>query len=52
LFFRACGFRAVSVVRGYYADSPEDAYVMQFRHRPAAAAATASLPERITRLAG
>jgi ribosomal-protein-alanine N-acetyltransferase len=50
VFFRSCGFRAVSVVRGYYADSPEDAYVMQFRHRPAPAAA--GLPERVTRLAG
>jgi ribosomal-protein-alanine N-acetyltransferase len=51
LFFRACGFRAVSVVRDFYADSPEDAYVMQFRHRTPAVAAVV-LPERITRLAG
>jgi ribosomal-protein-alanine N-acetyltransferase len=34
LFFRENGFRAVSVLRGHYADTPEDAYVMQFRHRP------------------
>jgi [ribosomal protein S18]-alanine N-acetyltransferase len=34
LFFRENGFRAVSVLRGYYADSPEDAYTMQFRYRP------------------
>ena len=26
LFFRAQGFRAVAVLRGYYDDSPEDAY--------------------------
>ncbi|MFO0897808.1 MAG: ribosomal protein S18-alanine N-acetyltransferase [Pirellulales bacterium] len=51
LFFRACGFRAVSVVRGFYSDSPEDAYLMQFRHR-APAASPIVLPERITRLAG
>lgn len=33
LFFRENGFRAVSVLRSYYADTPEDAYVMQFKHR-------------------
>jgi [ribosomal protein S18]-alanine N-acetyltransferase len=33
LFFRDTGFKAVSVLRGYYADSPEDAYLMQYRHR-------------------
>ncbi len=33
LFFRAIGFRAVSVLRGYYEDTPEDAYVMQYRYR-------------------
>jgi ribosomal-protein-alanine N-acetyltransferase len=36
LFFRDTGFKAVSVLRGYYADSPEDAYLMQYRHRPVA----------------
>lgn len=34
LFFRENGFRAVSVLRGYYADTPEDAYIMQYRYRP------------------
>ena len=34
LFFRAMGFRAVSVLREYYDDTPEDAYLMQFRHQP------------------
>lgn len=51
LFFRENGFRAVSVLRSFYADTPEDAYVMQLRHRaerPSAADAT----DRITRLAG
>lgn len=33
LFFREADFKAVSVLRGYYADSPEDAYLMQYRHR-------------------
>ncbi len=31
LFFRANGFRAVSVLRNFYEDTPEDAYVMQYR---------------------
>lgn len=32
LFFKAQGFRATKVVEDYYDDSPEDAYVMQYRH--------------------
>jgi [ribosomal protein S18]-alanine N-acetyltransferase len=31
LFFRACGFRAMRVLRDYYADTTDDAYVMQYR---------------------
>jgi len=31
LFFKSAGFQAVSVLRSFYEDSPEDAYVMQFR---------------------
>ena len=34
LFFRENGFRAVSVLHSYYADTPEDAYIMQYRYRP------------------
>ena len=30
LFFKQVGFRATNVLRSYYEDSPEDAYVMQF----------------------
>ncbi len=51
LFFRDAGFRAVSVLREYYEDTPEDAYLMQYRYRP-------EIPElvqptnRIARLAG
>jgi [ribosomal protein S18]-alanine N-acetyltransferase len=30
VFFRQHGFRATSVLRSFYDDSPEDAYVMQF----------------------
>lgn len=33
LFFRENGFRAVSVLRNYYEDTPEDAYLMQYRYR-------------------
>jgi ribosomal-protein-alanine N-acetyltransferase len=51
LFFRANGFRAVSVLRQFYQDTPEDAYLMQYRHRPQDAQVDNS-PNRITRLAG
>ena len=51
LFFRSLGFRAISVLREFYEDSPEDAYLMQYRYQPSAEELT--LPNnRITRLAG
>jgi ribosomal-protein-alanine N-acetyltransferase len=50
LFFRQCGFRAISVLRDFYEDTTEDAYLMQYRFT--AADAAAETPERITRLAG
>lgn len=51
LFFRNSGFRAVSVLRSYYDDTPEDAYLMQYRLRTEEE--PASVPyNRITRLAG
>ncbi len=34
LFFRSLGFRAISVLREFYDDSPEDAYLMQLRYQP------------------
>ncbi len=34
LFFRHCGFRAVCVLRDFYENTTEDAYLMQYRHRP------------------
>jgi [ribosomal protein S18]-alanine N-acetyltransferase len=50
LFFKSAEFRAVTVLRAYYEDSPEDAYLMQFRHAPDEAA---TLPiNRIDRMAG
>jgi ribosomal-protein-alanine N-acetyltransferase len=51
IFFRACGFRAVSVLRAFYADTPEDAYLMQYRYRPESRESRAPT-NRITRLAG
>jgi [ribosomal protein S18]-alanine N-acetyltransferase len=50
LFFRAAGFRAVSVLRAFYEDTPEDAYLMQFRYRGAEAPAV--VEESLTRMAG
>ena len=50
LFFKTCGFRATAVLRSYYEDSPEDAYVMQYHHQSAAVAAQPAA--RMNRLAG
>lgn len=52
LFFRENGFRAVSVLRSYYADTPEDAYLMQYRYRPERQVALGDPVVRTTRLAG
>ena len=46
LFFRALGFRAVSVLRAFYDDTPEDAYLMQLRYSAAMAAADAGRQTR------
>lgn len=51
LFFKQLGFRAVSVLRDFYDDSVEDAYLMQFRYR-ASAEELADPTNRISRLAG
>ena len=50
LFFRANGFRAVSVLRDFYEDTPEDAYLMQYRYR--IESQYAEPEQQITRLAG
>jgi ribosomal-protein-alanine N-acetyltransferase len=50
LFFRTCGFRAISVLRSFYEDTPEDAYLMQFRYRSDEAAIPVPA-NRISRLA-
>lgn len=49
LFFRTLGFRAVTVLRQFYEDTPEDAYLMQYRYGAGAAAASEGTA---TRLAG
>ncbi len=51
LFFKSTGFRATSVLRAYYEDSPEDAYLMQFRHLPDEIEQVIPI-NRINRLAG
>jgi [ribosomal protein S18]-alanine N-acetyltransferase len=51
LFFRENGFRAVSVLRAYYDDTPEDAYMMQYRYRAERPAEILPI-NRIARLAG
>ena len=52
LFFRKQGFRAVSVLRAFYEDSPEDAYLMQYRLRTPATLEQPLLAfDRMTRLA-
>jgi ribosomal-protein-alanine N-acetyltransferase len=50
LFFRDSGFRAVSLLRDFYEDTTEDAYLMQFRYT--AAAAEIVEEEQIRRMAG
>jgi ribosomal-protein-alanine N-acetyltransferase len=51
LFFKELGFRAVSVLRDFYEDTVEDAYLMQYRYR-ASAQELADPAERISRMAG
>lgn len=51
LFFRTMGFRAVSVLRDFYEDTTEDAYLMRYRYQPAGSEAGMPI-NRIARLAG
>lgn len=44
LFFKTLDFRAIKVQRGYYEDSGEDAFLMQFRVNTPAAADEAEAP--------
>lgn len=47
LFFRERGFRAVSLLRDFYEDTTEDAYLMQYRHRPTEAEIAATTSARL-----
>jgi ribosomal-protein-alanine N-acetyltransferase len=51
LFFKSIGFKAISVLRDFYDDTVEDAYLMQFRYQPSAEE-LAQPHNRISRLAG
>jgi ribosomal-protein-alanine N-acetyltransferase len=51
LFFRTAGFRAISVLRDFYEDTTEDAYLMQYLY-PSSDAEIDATVNRITRLAG
>ena len=51
LFFRNAGFRAVSVLRDYYEDTTEDAYMMVYNYRVPAKEQYQSV-NRIARQAG
>jgi ribosomal-protein-alanine N-acetyltransferase len=51
VFFREAGFRAISILHRFYDDTPEDAYLMQYRYRAEKVAGDVS-EEEITRLAG
>ncbi|MEM6363667.1 MAG: ribosomal protein S18-alanine N-acetyltransferase [Planctomycetota bacterium] len=51
LFFKKLGFKAISVLRDFYDEASEDAYLMQFRYQPTAEE-LAQPHNRITRLAG
>jgi ribosomal-protein-alanine N-acetyltransferase len=52
MFFKNLDFRAVSVLRDYYDDTVEDAYVMQYRCKEAGELEVAEPINRIARLAG
>jgi ribosomal-protein-alanine N-acetyltransferase len=51
LFFKGQGFRATSVLRDFYEDTPEDAYLMEYLYRQETGEMILPL-NRITRLAG
>jgi ribosomal-protein-alanine N-acetyltransferase len=51
LFFRELGFRAISLMRGFYDDTTEDAYLMQYRYQPSEQEVLVPV-NRISRLAG
>jgi ribosomal-protein-alanine N-acetyltransferase len=51
VFFRHNGFRAISVLREFYEDTPEDAYIMEYWYQ-APDMVEQPVVNRIARLAG
>jgi [ribosomal protein S18]-alanine N-acetyltransferase len=51
MFFKAMRFRAISVLRDFYDDTTEDAYLMQYRHTPTPDELVTGA-SRVTRIAG
>ncbi len=51
VFYRSQGFRAVSVIRDFYEDTPEDAYTMEYCYHGSELPAVVGV-NRISRLAG
>jgi ribosomal-protein-alanine N-acetyltransferase len=47
LFFRDVGFRAISLLRDFYEDTTEDAYLMQYRYVPGVVAMEEDRPRRM-----
>ena len=52
LFFRGMGFKAISLLKDFYEDTTEDAYLMQYRYVATPAEAAEIAGSRITRMAG
>lgn len=52
LFFRSNDFRAISVLREFYEDTPEDAYLMELWYHSAENSDAPAVNNRIARLAG
>lgn len=52
LFFKNLGFRAISVLRDFYEDTVEDAYLMQYRYRAEVSAVDEILDDQSRRMAG
>ena len=47
LFFRDIGFRAISLLRDFYEDTTEDAYLMQYRYVPGVVPLEEERPRRM-----
>lgn len=52
LFFKDLDFRAVSVLRDFYEDTTEDAYLMQYRYQATVENAIDMQPQTGRRMAG